>query len=119
MNNKATSIRSFIGAKDYDLSRSFYHDLGFEEVILSKDLSLFKIDQLGFYLQRAYVKDWIENTMIFLEVDDVDSYWLELSALDLSTKYKNVKLTPVCQFDWGKECFLYDPSGNLWHFGKF
>lgn len=70
MNNKATSIRPFIGAKDYDLSRSFYRDLGFEEVVLSNDMSLFKIDQLGFYLQHAYVKDWIDNSMIFLEVDD-------------------------------------------------
>jgi len=20
---------------------------------------------------------------------------------------------------WGKECFLHDPSGILWHFGEF
>ena len=119
MQNKSTSIRPFIGAKDYDLSRHFYQNLGFEEVVLSKDMSLFKIDQLGFYLQNAYVKDWIDNTMIFVEVEDVDLYWKELSELNLPTKYPGVRLTDVKQFDWGKECYLHDPSGILWHFGQF
>lgn len=119
MNNKAISIRAFIGAKDYDLSRSFYRDLGFEEVVLSAGMSLFKTDQCGFYLQKAYVKDWIDNSMIFLEVEDVDLYWKELSGLDLTTKYPGVRLTPVGQYDWGRECFMHDPSGILWHFGEF
>ncbi|MEO7532156.1 MAG: glyoxalase [Sediminibacterium sp.] len=119
MDNKATSIRPFIGAKDYDLSRSFYRDLGFEEVVLSNDMSLFKKDQLGFYLQNAYVKDWIDNSMIFLEIDDIDRYWKELLALELTTKYQGVRLTDVRQFDWGRECFMHDPSGILWHFGQF
>ena len=65
MNHKAISIRPFIGAKNYELSRSFYSDLGFQESILSPDMSLFKTDQIGFYLQNAYVRDWIDNTMIF------------------------------------------------------
>jgi catechol 2,3-dioxygenase-like lactoylglutathione lyase family enzyme len=119
MNNKCVSIRPFIGAKDYDLSRSFYRDLGFEEVVLSPDMSLFKTDQCGFYLQKAYVKDWIDNSMIFLEVEDVDLYWQELVVLDLTTKYPGVRLTPVGQYDWGRECFMHDPCGILWHFGEF
>ena len=119
MNNKTRSIRPFIGAKDYERSRSFYRDLGFEEFVLSKDMSLFKTGELGFYLQNAYVKDWVDNSMIFLEVEDVDLYMESLVALDLSIKYPEVRLTPVKQFDWGKECYLHDPSGILWHFGQF
>ncbi|WP_018614807.1 hypothetical protein [Segetibacter koreensis] len=119
MNNKATSIRPFIGAKDYEVSRSFYSDLGFDEVILSKTMSLFKKDKIGFYLQKAYVKDWIDNSMIFVEVEDVDTYWQHLLALDLTAKYPDVKLKPILSYDWGKECFVHDPSGILWHFGQF
>lgn len=119
MEQKARSIRPFIGAKDYELSRRFYHDLGFQESILSHDMSLFKTDQIGFYLQKAYVRDWIDNTMIFVEVEDVDLYWKELLALDLPTKYQGVKLTAIRDYDWGRECFLHDPSGILWHFGQF
>lgn len=119
MEQKIRSIRPFIGAKDFDVSRNFYRDLGFQESILAPNFSYFKTQGLGFYLQNAYVKDWIDNSMIFLEVEDVGQYWNELLALDLTAKYKDVKLTPIRGYDWGRECFLHDPSGILWHFGEF
>jgi catechol 2,3-dioxygenase-like lactoylglutathione lyase family enzyme len=119
MAHQAKSIRPFVGAKDFAISRSFYRDLGFEEVVISPDMSLFKIAESGFYLQDAYVRDWIDNTMLFLEVEDVDLYWKELLALNLTAKYEGVKLTPIRSYDWGRECFLHDPSGILWHFGQF
>jgi len=119
MNHKAKSIRPFIGAKNFETSRNFYRDLGFEEVTLGDYMSVFKTDNLAFYLQNAYIKDWIDNTMIFMEVDDVNRYYNELLALDLPEKYENVRLTPIRNEHWGRECFLHDPSGILWHFGEF
>jgi catechol 2,3-dioxygenase-like lactoylglutathione lyase family enzyme len=119
METKNISIRPFIGAKDFELSRSFYRDLGFEEVILSPEMSLFKIEQLGFYLQKYYVQDWVDNTMLFLEVKDVEQYWKELLALNLTAQYKDVRLIPIRVEHWGKECFIHDPSGVLWHVGEF
>jgi catechol 2,3-dioxygenase-like lactoylglutathione lyase family enzyme len=119
MEHKAISIRPFIGAKDFELSRSFYRDLGFHETVLTPNMSVFETDKIAFYLQDAYVKDWVDNTMIFLEVEDVDRYWKEIMALDLTAKYKDAKLVPVRIEPWGKECFLHDPSGILWHFGEF
>ena len=120
MKHHAKSIRAFIGAKNFEESRQFYKDLGFEESVISKNMSLFKVsNELAFYLQDAYVKDWVDNTMIFLEVDDVDRYWSELQNLALEKKYQNVKLTPIRNDYWGKECFIHDPSGILWHFGEF
>jgi len=118
MKHHIKSIRAFIGSKDFDVSRSFYHDLGFEEVRLGK-MSYFGNDGFGFYLQDYYAKDWVDNSMIFVEVDDVDRYHKELSDLNLSAKYKKVRLTHIHNNDWGRECFLYDPSGILWHFGEF
>ncbi len=119
MEQKTLSIRPFIGAKDYQLSRRFYLDLGFEEVILSRDMSYFKTEQLGFYLQDAFVRDWVDNTMVFLEVENVNEFYNALAALDLPSKYDGVRLVPIKHLDWGSECFLHDPSGILWHFGEF
>jgi hypothetical protein len=119
MEHRAKSIRPFIGAKNFELSRRFYRDLGFEERVLSPDMSLFKTDGLGFYLQDAYVRDWLDNSMIFLEVEDVERHYKELLALDLPGKYEGVRLTPIRYNEWGNECFLHDPSGILWHFGEF
>ncbi len=119
MNHKAKSIRSFIGAKDYEISRSFYRDLGFTEHVIFHNMSYFESGNLGFYLQDYYLEDWINNSMIFMEVDDVNRFWNELIQLDLLSKYDTVKLVPVRELDWGRECFVHDPSGVLWHFGEF
>lgn len=115
----AKSIRPFIGAKNFEISRSFYRDLGFKETVLSPQFSVFKSGSNAFYLQDAYVKDWIDNTMIFMEVDDVTRFWDELLSLNLPTKYEGVRIVPIREMDWGRECFVHDPSGILWHFGEF
>ncbi|RYY96019.1 MAG: glyoxalase [Chitinophagaceae bacterium] len=119
MHHSARSLRPFIGAKDYETSRRFYVDFGFEESVLSATMSVFHGGGVSFYLQNYYVQDWIDNTMLFMEVDDVDRYYSELLALDLPARYPGVRLTPIRDEDWGRECFLTDPSGVLWHFGVF
>jgi hypothetical protein len=119
MGFKSVSIRPFIGAKNFEISRNFYRDLGFNESILFHNMSYFSKDRCGFYLQDAYIKDWIDNSMIFMEVDDAYSCWKEIQSLNLAARYNGVKLTPVREFDWGRECYMHDPSGILWHFGEF
>ncbi|MGL2993244.1 glyoxalase [Flavobacterium sp. TSSA_36] len=119
MHFKTKSIRPFIGSKNYTESRLFYKELGFTENILSPNMSYFSTANFGFYLQDAYVKDWIDNTMVFMEVEDVEEFWESLKALHLNEKYPTAKLVPIRYLDWGKECFLHDPSGILWHFGAF
>ena len=119
MNQNIISIRPFIGAKDFVVSRNFYNALGFQESVLSHNMSYFSKQAMGFYLQDAYVKDWIDNSMVFLEVEDVDRYWDEVLALDLPAKYEDARLVPMRHETWGKEFFLHDPSGVLWHFGEF
>ena len=119
MNHHPKSIRPFIGAKNFELSRRFYRDMGFQESILAPNFSYFNTEGIGFYLQDAYVKDWIDNSMIFMEVEDVGLFWKELVALDLPAKYENVRLVPIREHNWGRECFVHDPSGILWHFGEF
>src|SRR6478752_6259138 len=119
MEHKAKSIRPFIGSKDFEISRRFYNDLGFRESILAPNFSYFESKGIGFYLQDANVKDWIDNTMLFLEVEDVHQFWIDLLDLNLPSKYENVRLTPIREMDWGRECFIHDPSGILWHIGEF
>lgn len=119
MSNTMLSIRPFIGAKDYTISMSFYSDLGFEKIILSDNLCLFKMGDLGFYLQKAYVEDWINNSMVFVEVPDAVKFYHHITQLQLTEKYKSVRIIGIKTFDWGKECYVHDPSGILWHFGEF
>ncbi len=120
MKSKSISIRTFLGAKNYTESRQFYKELGFEEVELSENMCLFKVNEnLSFYLQDYYVKKWVDNSMVFLEVEDIDGWEKELLEKDLVDKYKYVRLTEIKTFEWGRELFMHDPSGILWHFGQF
>lgn len=82
-------------------------------------MSYFHMDDFGFYLQDAYVKDWVDNSMVFLEVQDLDNTLKNVRDLALTDKYENVRLSEIVYNDWGNEFFLHDPSGILWHFGVF
>lgn len=114
------SIRGFIGAKDFAQSRKFYQTLGFSEVVIDATMSLFQVgEQLGFYLQNAYVKDWVDNSMLFLEVTDVVAWEAQLKSLNLTAQFSGVKMTEIRTFPYGREIFLHDPSGVLWHFCQF
>jgi hypothetical protein len=57
--------------------------------------------------------------MLFVEVESVEEFWSYAKQLDLETRFPGVKLKPIDERPWGKECFVHDPSGILWHFGSF
>ncbi len=113
---KFKNIKPFIGAKNYQESRRFYEELGFEVMDGEKYCEVKVNDQLGFWLQDYYQKEWVNNSMIYLEVDDIEKYEKELIAKGLQDKYKYVRFTEIKTFDWGREIFMHDPSGVLWHF---
>ncbi len=120
MKYHARSIRAFIGAKNYQESRSFYKELGFEEIEISGDMCLFKVNEkLGFYLQDYYVKDWVANSMLFLEVEDLNNFEKDLLQLELPKRFSRVRISDIKNEVWGRELFVHDPSGVLWHFGEF
>jgi len=120
INEKSTSIRSFLGAKNYQESRQFYREMGYNEHIIDAKMSYFSVREgIGFYLQDYYVKEWCNNSMILLEIDDADECLQELKALGLDKKYKHVRFTDIKVSEHGREIFMHDPSGILWHFFEF
>lgn len=113
------SIRPFIGAKDYQESLRFYETVGFEIIPIGDNMSYLHYGTTGFYLQDAYVKDWVDNTMVFLEVKDAYGFLATLEAKRLPESFAGVRLSKMVENDWGREFFLHDPSGILWHIGTF
>lgn len=116
---RTKSLRTFIGSKDFISSKRFYADLGFKEIPTSTKMSYFHMDNTGFYLQDYYVKEWIENSMLFLEVDNLEKHYEHILRLELPRKYDGVQIREIVYNDWGNEYFIYDPSGILWHVGEF
>lgn len=120
MTYKAQSIRIFIGAKNYQESIAFYKALGYTVIEVGPTMCSIKVNEhLSFYLQDAYVKNWIENSMIFLEVDNLEKCEQDLKGRKLEEKFAGVRISSIKNNDWGRELFMHDPSGVLWHFGTF
>jgi len=93
--DKSKRIMPFIGAKDYQESRRFYCELGFV-VGEGEEYCEVKVnDELGFWLQKYYHKGWVNNSMIFLEIPDVELWEKELLAKELHLKYKYVRFTEI------------------------
>jgi hypothetical protein len=118
MSLQINTLKPFIGSKDFEISKLFYREMGFEEVAIDTNLSLFKNGTFGFYLQNYYLKEWLENTMLFVEVNNVEKTFNDLSEISLHSKFNGVKILPIKEEAWGRVFHVIDPSGILLHFAK-
>lgn len=107
---EVTDIKAFIPSKSYEISKSFYSEIGFESEYVSEDLTLFQNGECFFFLQRFYDETLAKNFMLQICVSDID----EAFRLCSESKYKQ-KITPVSQESWGKVFYLWGPSGELLH----
>lgn len=113
-NLAVVELKSFIPCKDYELSKAFYSDLGFNIVWQSDELCLMSCGEQKFFLQNFYNQEAAENTMFHLLVENADDWYKHISVLDLQNKY-SIRLTDVEDCEWGMRDFvLIDPSGVLW-----
>lgn len=115
---KSNELKTFIPAKDFEQSKQFYKDIGFKMDWEAENVAQFNVGDYTFLLQDHYVKDFAENFMMFLFVDDVDEWWDHLLKTGIKDKYQIV-LKPPQDYPWGiREIHMLDPTGVFWHFGK-
>ena len=113
--SETEQARPFLPTKDFDLSKAFYEALGFEK-LLDGEVAIFRMGSSGFILQRGYQKQWAENFMMQLMVDDLDAWWAYIEALDLPGRFKVQAPRPPAMQPWGlRVVYVYDPAGVLWH----
>ena len=80
------------------------------------DVSIYRIGATSFLLQRQYQKEWAENFMMQLFVDDLDAWWRHILSLDLSTSFGVPAPKAPTMQPWGlRITYVVDPSGVLWH----
>jgi uncharacterized glyoxalase superfamily protein PhnB len=108
-------VRPFLPSKDFAASKSFYEKIGFKK-LLDADVAIFELGGSSFILQNYFKKEWAENCMMQLMVDDLDAWWMHIEALDLVATFGVASPRPPAIQSWGlRVAFVFDPSGVLWH----
>jgi catechol 2,3-dioxygenase-like lactoylglutathione lyase family enzyme len=117
MSNLTTvELKVFVPSKDFDVSKRFYQDLGFTVASLNEGLAYIRHGGSAFLLQKFYVKEFAENLMMHLLVEDVESWWER--AHEVLLKY-GLKSEPPKDQPWGIRDFTFaDPAGVLWRIGQ-
>lgn len=111
-------MRPFVPTKDFDHSKRFYEALGFEKV-LDGEVAIFNAASGGFILQRYFQKDWAENFMMQVMVDDLDAWWAHIESLNLPLNFGVQPPKPPEMQPWGlRTAHVYDPCGVLWHIAQ-
>jgi catechol 2,3-dioxygenase-like lactoylglutathione lyase family enzyme len=115
----AVELKAFVPARDYELSKRFYQDLGFTLASDSDGIAYFHCgDHSAFLLKRFYVQEFAENLMMHLLVEDVDAWWSHVQRQAIAVKY-GVRVEPPAQRPWRMRDFvLADPSGVLWRIAQ-
>jgi catechol 2,3-dioxygenase-like lactoylglutathione lyase family enzyme len=113
-----TEIKAFVPAKDFELSKRFYQDLGFTMASDGGGVAYFHLGAASFLLQDFCVPALAENFMMHILVEDVDAWHRHALASGVTQKY-GVRITAIETQPWRMRDFcLFDPSGVLWRIGQ-
>ena len=114
--SSVTDLKAFVPAKDAELSKQFYNDLGFTINWSNEQIAELQIGSFRFLLQPFYVAEHAGNFMMSLAVEDADLWWEHIQRIHLTKKYPGIICKPPEVQPWGlRVLYLSDPSGVLWH----
>jgi hypothetical protein len=112
----ASDVRVFVPAKDFCISRAFYKALGWKSNWEDAQLAELEIADRRFLLQNYFKKDWADNFMMHVSIDDAQAWYELASSTIVSGKYLDAKVIPPApQAHGALLTHLWDPSGVLLH----
>ena len=114
--DQVLSLRPFVPARDFAVSKRFYQALGFRLSHDGEDVAMRKLEGCSFILQNFYNQELAENLMVQLMVRDAEAWWRGVFLAGLVGEFGvRERRAPGVQ-PWGlKVGFLFDPSGVMWH----
>lgn len=111
-----TDLKAFVPAKDPELSKQFYTDLGFVVNWSNDQIAELQIGAFRFLLQTFYVAEHAGNFVMSMAVEDADLWWEHIQRKEFKKKYPDIMCKAPKLQPWGvRVLYLSDPSGVLWH----
>lgn len=107
----ASDVRAFLPAQDFELSKQFYIDLDCKLEWSDENLALFNLAGSRFYLQRHYTKEWAENSMLHISIQDAASCCAAIEKLLKSGRFPGARVAPPRQEPYGAlVTYVWDPA---------
>lgn len=113
---KFLSLKPFVPAgSDFEMARDFFVELGFIVVWDMGDYAGLENNGCSFILQRYNNKEFAENFMLSVGVEDADAFRTAVIEKQLPEKY-GVRIGETSNQPYGKEVNIIDRAGVCWHF---
>jgi hypothetical protein len=113
---KFLSLEPFVpSGSDFEGSKQFFQELGFTINWDAGDYIGFESDGCKFILQKYDNKEFAQNLMISVKVNDVATFRKTVIEKQLPEKF-GIKIGQPTDQPYGKEVNLIDIAGVCWHF---
>ena len=118
----ASDVKVFVPAKNFQESLAFYEAMGWQVNFRSEsdDLAELELANCRFYLQDYYNKDWANNFMLLIAVDDAQAWYEHAGQVIANGNWKYARQRAPKEQSYGAlVTWVWDPSGVLLHFAQF
>jgi len=113
---KFLSLQPFVpSGSDFEGSKQLFQELGFKITWDAGDYVGFEKDGSKFILQKFSNKEFAENLMISVGVDNAEEFFKEVCDKKLPEKF-GIRISPPTQQPYGIEVNIIDIAGVCWHF---
>lgn len=103
----------YVPARDFEVSKNFYSALGFQLTEGWGGTMDCRLGNVVFRLQNYFVKDWANNFMMKLDVDDVGEWYQHVKKVLDENKYGAARVAEPEMVGDTKILHVVDPSGVL------
>ncbi len=113
---KFLSLEPFVpSGSNFEGSKQLFQELGFKINWDAGDYVGFERDGCKFILQRYDQKEFAENFMLSVGVDNIEEFRNQILAKNLPEAF-GIKVGKVTQQPYGKQVNVIDIAGVCWHF---
>lgn len=113
---KFQSLEPFVpSGSNFEGSKQFFVELGFNINWEAGGYIGFEKDGCRFILQQYENKDFAENLMISVKIDNAEEFWRSVTEKKLPERF-GIRISAPKQQPYGKEVNIIDIAGVCWHF---
>lgn len=111
--------RVFLPTKDLAQSIDFYRRMGWQVRFQDENLALMELGASRIFLQKYYQKEWADNTMVHLVVEDATAWHEVAERVKEEGGFGDVRIRAPQREAYGAlVTHVIDPAGVLLHFAQ-